>query len=146
MYVIENHILITMEELSKSIKDVSTRFNGFDQKLTDINKTIKGLKEEVKEYKEEMSSRMDSMESKVKAIEETQTFLSKQYESSRNTTDNILKRDTKREKENAELHRKLKRVEHMLEEERIRRIELAPYLRRDIFEPYGIPAKREEDS
>ena len=107
---------------------------------------MKGLKEEVKEYKEEMSSRTDSMESKVKMIEESQTFLSQQYESSRNTVDNILKRDTKREKESAELHGKLKRVEHMLQEERIRRIELAQYLRRDMLELYGIPAKREEDS
>ena len=130
-----------MEELTKTVIE---RFNGFDLKLTEMTTTISSLAENLKEYKAEMANRINVIESNVTKIDESQKFIAEQYDKSKTTMDNLIKKNTQLDKENKEMNGRIKELEHKFEQEKISRIEQAQYQRRNMLEIYGIPVTENE--
>ena len=131
-----------MEELTKTVIE---RFNGFDLKLTEMTTTISSLAENLKEYKAEMANRINVIESNVTKIDESQKFIAEQYDKSKTTMDNLIKKNTQLDKENKEMNGRIKELEHKFEQEKISRIEQAQYQRRNMLEIYGIPVTENEN-
>ena len=131
-----------MEELTKTVIE---RFNGFDLKLTEMTATISSLAENLKEYKAEMANRINVIESNVTKIDESQKFIAEQYDKSKTTMDNLIKKNTQLDKENKEMNGRIKELEHKFEQEKISRIEQAQYQRRNMLEIYGIPVTENEN-
>ena len=131
-----------MEELTKTVIE---RFNGFDLKLTEMTTTVSSLAENLKEYKAEMANRINVIESNVTKIDESQKFIAEQYDKSKTTMDNLIKKNTQLDKENKEMNGRIKELEHKFEQEKISRIEQAQYQRRNMLEIYGIPVTENEN-
>ena len=107
--------------------------------------TISSLAENLKEYKAEMANRINVIESNVTKIDESQKFIAEQYDKSKTTMDNLIKKNTQLDKENKEMNGRIKELEHKFEQEKISRIEQAQYQRRNMLEIYGIPVTENEN-
>ena len=129
-----------------SVSLILSRFDKIDARIDNIEDTINSRFSEIKSDLSPLRTYVDDTNRRIDQIEDSQTFISNQYESQRKISDKIISSLSQFEKENAELIAINAKLNHDLKEERIERIELAQYQRRNMIEISGIPRENEEDT
>ena len=119
-----------VDEIKTLNLTVDSKFDSLNSKLdTFVNKT----EHEIKDIRENITR-----------LEQSQQFISDQYEKHRTEQDNIIKSHTQVSKETEELNTKVKRLEKELKEEKIKRNKLEQHGRLNQVEINGIPLKENE--
>ena len=145
-----------MEATTFTLQDVLAKLNCIDDKISantlqlndfknDFKNEIAKLRKEFEYSSQGTTKSLVDLNNKYKNMEDSQSFISKQFEDHKKMVENVVKKNVQIENENSKLNNLLKTLQHQLKEETIKRDELEAYGRRTCVEVSGIPYTEGED-
>ena len=127
----------TLKDLS-SLSDIKTSLQNINGRLTKLDTSIENVNVRL--------NKLEALDFKIAQVEESQDFISKEYEAQKATINEIQKKNKYLEGENSLLHKKIISLQKIVYSEQEKRIHVfsIQYGHREMVEIRGVPKKDSE--
>ena len=127
----------TLKDIMASLSDIKTSVQNINGRLTKLDTSMENVNVRL--------NKLEALDFKIAQVEESQDFISKEYEAQKATINEIQKKNKYPEGENSLLHKRIISLEKIAYSEQEKHIHLEQYGRREMVEIRGIPKKDSEN-
>ena len=137
--------MATLEDVLTKLNSIEDKISANTEQLNAFNIEISKLRSEFENNTKKTTQSIDELQDKHTNLEDSQKFISKQFDYHKKIVENVTKKNKQLETENTKINNMVKSLQHQLQEEICKRDELEAYGRRTCVEIAGIPVTENEN-